>query len=180
MLPSVQMSHLNFIYLLISVAAPEQPQRNYLALVELLLARGADVNHARNGGDTPLYIACEMGTVPMVQALLEAGAEVNKAYYDGATPLLKCCEQGLLDVALLLLDKDADVNQARGARRAVRHAAPSALPTPPSQTPISPAAPHPLRLTRCACTPHFRRATMVRPLSTYPARKATRSWSSCS
>ncbi len=47
----------------------------------------ADVNHARNNGYTPLYIACQKGHTEVVAKLLAANAAVDQATNDGATPL---------------------------------------------------------------------------------------------
>lgn len=56
--------------------------------LQLLLAKGADVNARRNAGDTPLHHAAYGGHLEAIKALLRAGADVNAQKGDGITPLL--------------------------------------------------------------------------------------------
>ena len=48
-----------------------------VAIVEMLLAAGASVDHANNG-DTPLYVAAFRGHLDVVRALLNAGADTRE------------------------------------------------------------------------------------------------------
>jgi ankyrin repeat protein len=56
-------------------------------VVELLLAKGADVNSKDNNGNRPLHWAAEMGCEDVVKLLLANGADVNARDYNGFTPL---------------------------------------------------------------------------------------------
>ena len=58
-----------------------------------LAEAGADLNQAREGGATPLFIASEQGHVDVVRCLAEVGADLNQAEEDGCTSLyiLKMC-----------------------------------------------------------------------------------------
>ena len=67
----------------LSIAARE----GHVAVVEAMVAAGADVNKADKYGVTPLYFAALEGHVAVVEALVAARADVNKAMNDGATPL---------------------------------------------------------------------------------------------
>ena len=83
-----------------------------MPVVSALLAAEADVNQARDDGETPLCYAALRGHLPVVSALLEAKADVNQARDDGATPLLIAAGDGHLPVVSALLDAKADANQA--------------------------------------------------------------------
>ena len=56
-------------------------------VVRLLIEAGAEKNHAKTEGATPLFIASQMGHAEVVRLLGEAGADKNQAMTDGATPL---------------------------------------------------------------------------------------------
>lgn len=43
--------------------------------VEFLIAYDADINHAADGGQTPLYLACKNGSKECIKLLLEAGSD---------------------------------------------------------------------------------------------------------
>lgn len=83
---------------------------NRKEIVELLLARGANVNAKNSDGETPLFIAAYKGWKEIAELLLARGADVN--IRDGAnkTPLYLAAFQGQKEVAALLIAKGADVN----------------------------------------------------------------------
>ena len=53
----------------------------------MLINSGADINKAKDGIWTPLFIAAQEGHETVVRALIETGADVNKAKDNGVTPL---------------------------------------------------------------------------------------------
>lgn len=61
--------------------------RDLTAIVRLV-ERGANVDHARTDGQTPLHVAARCRNDAIIQYLLEHGADVNSADRDGNTPLL--------------------------------------------------------------------------------------------
>lgn len=81
------------------------------SILDALLARKADVNHAASDGLTPLLLALVIGDLEVVRALVEHGADVQKATEVGVTPLLDAARLGNSDALKLFLDKGADVNQ---------------------------------------------------------------------
>ena len=80
---------------------------NKCETVELLLARGANINFSSRFY-TPLLAACRQGHVDVVRLLLEKGAKINRA--DGlgnCTPLQCACRHEKVEVVQFLLDRGA-------------------------------------------------------------------------
>ncbi|MBR5888343.1 MAG: ankyrin repeat domain-containing protein, partial [Akkermansia sp.] len=77
-----------------------------------LLAAGADINRADDGGKTPLFWAAHMGHTECVKLLIAAGADVNKADKDSHTPLTTAACESHPECVKLLIDARADVNKA--------------------------------------------------------------------
>ena len=82
---------------------------DYARIVELLVARGADVNRRLPDGRTPLFAAAESGELRVISALLARGARMNDLVLDD-TALDAAEQHGHLPAARVL--------HARGARRA--------------------------------------------------------------
>jgi hypothetical protein len=61
--------------------------KDNIALVGLLLARGADVNSRTKSGTTPLHTAVLYGRVEIAELLITKGADINARSASGATPL---------------------------------------------------------------------------------------------
>ena len=81
-----------------------------LDLLRLLIAAGADVNHADNDGATPLYHACTAFNREGARLLVEGGADVNAATREGETPLMNAALGNHAEMVKLLLNAGADVN----------------------------------------------------------------------
>ena len=81
-----------------------------VALVERLIAAGADVSVANEFGSTPLAEAATVGNAAVIEALLAAGAAVDAPGADGQTALMVVARSGNTAAAEALLEHGADVN----------------------------------------------------------------------
>ena len=81
-------------------------------VMELLLARGADIDKADSYGETALYQACRNGDEETFRFLLGHGASINKGNRGGSTPLICAVEQKRVAMTTLLLESGASVDQA--------------------------------------------------------------------
>ena len=72
------------------------------ALVDLLLAHGADPSARGGGGWTPLHLAASRGAADLVRRLLAAGADGSARSDDGRDAAAIARERGHPDVAVLL------------------------------------------------------------------------------
>jgi ankyrin repeat protein len=82
-------------------------QMKYSEMIDLLIVSGCDVDKGsdgKNGGNTPLMIACWHGQTETVSKLLDVGACVNQQDTNGFTALIKCCIQKHPETASLLID----------------------------------------------------------------------------
>jgi ankyrin repeat protein len=73
-----------------------------VALVTLLLDRGADVNEASAAGSTSLHKAAVLGNAELTRLLLARGANVNARNSGGQTPLTHAIFKGHDEVVALL------------------------------------------------------------------------------
>lgn len=80
----------------------------HLPVVDLLLARGANAQHAAHSGATPLSAAVSMRQLDIVAALLDAGAPLEQRLPGGVSVLMLAAALGLPDVVARLLAAGAD------------------------------------------------------------------------
>ncbi len=88
-------------------------------VVELLLARGANVNAATNDNSTALGVATTEGHLSLVDLLLSHGANVNEPKWSpgrayAETVLQIAARKGYIGLVQKLLSRHADVNARRG------------------------------------------------------------------
>ena len=95
-----------------------------VALVNRLMAEGADISTRNAWKDTPLHRAALLGRAGCAKALLSAGADANAKRLFGWTPLHFAARGGHADIARLLLAGGASVHdRSPGARTALHLAA---------------------------------------------------------
>jgi len=87
-------------------------KKGNLRIVDMLLAKGADVSNFTDDPDTvPLIVACANGHLDVVKELLNHGADVNLVSWpDYETPLRAASIAGHDQVVKLLLQKGANVD----------------------------------------------------------------------
>ena len=83
-------------------------QRGHLECVNLiLLQRGVVADQKAVDGRTPLYAACESGSVKIVELLLNKGCDIEARRNDNSTPLIVASVFGHYEVVELLLARGA-------------------------------------------------------------------------
>jgi ankyrin repeat protein len=82
-----------------------------LETTKILLSAGANVKvTTREGGITPLFMACTNGNAAIVEALLKAGADANSVKPNGTTALMLAAASGNAQAVKILLDRGAKVD----------------------------------------------------------------------
>ena len=93
------------------------------AVVDLLLARGADPQLAANSGATPLSAAVSMRHSEVVDRLIAAGVSLEQRLPGDLTVLMVACALGLPDMAARLLSAGGDVRATDAQGRTALHCA---------------------------------------------------------
>jgi ankyrin repeat protein len=83
---------------------------NDIALVDRLLAAGANPNARNDYNSTPLVEAAVVGNVDVIRKLLKAGADVESPNADGQTALMVIARSNNVEAAKVLLKAGANVN----------------------------------------------------------------------
>ncbi|RYP18640.1 hypothetical protein DL767_009785 [Monosporascus sp. MG133] len=80
-----------------------------LAVLKLLVEKGAQLEAKSNIGWTPLMFAVRYGHEAVVKLLVEKGAQIEAKDKDGCTPLMIAARHGQQAVAKLLVEKGAQI-----------------------------------------------------------------------
>ncbi len=98
---------------------------NRLAVVKLLIAKGADVNFRLHDDDTILMMLADRGNTELAQLLIEHGAMVNARNKYSNTALMNACRNSQAGMVKLLLAKGADITiKDSNGDAALAHAGP--------------------------------------------------------
>ncbi|RYP90107.1 hypothetical protein DL770_003799 [Monosporascus sp. CRB-9-2] len=89
-------------------AAEHYPGAEYLAICRMLVAAGAEMNHKRFDGWTPMHLAVDLGCAPLVKLLLLQGANPNIVNNEGNTPLQMALRTGDRVVLRVMVDHEGD------------------------------------------------------------------------
>lgn len=92
------------------LTAIESDNDQSIAIVQLLLAAGADIHAIGTNGWTPLHMAAARGHVKKCRLLIDAGADVNRRTEIDAseTPLMEAAFSGQPETTKVLLEFGAD------------------------------------------------------------------------
>ena len=93
------------------------------AVIDLLLARGADPQRAAHSGATALSAAVSMRHVGIVDRLIQANASLEQRLPGELTVLMVACALGLPDLSARLLAAGADVHAVDAQGRTALHCA---------------------------------------------------------
>ncbi|KKQ33248.1 MAG: C-terminus family protein [candidate division TM6 bacterium GW2011_GWF2_37_49] len=88
----------------------EAISHNDVHAVQILIARGANVNEQGINGYTPLHLAVNLGNLVIVRILIANHANINAQNDEGETPLLLAIISGFAGVVVELINSGADVN----------------------------------------------------------------------
>jgi hypothetical protein len=83
---------------------------NHEDIVELLLAKGANVNAASANGNTPVILASAYCHKDILELLISKGVNINQRQQAGDTPLIEAAARGNEEVVRFLIAKGVDVN----------------------------------------------------------------------
>jgi ankyrin repeat protein len=96
----------------IAGAAANGSTKDSAVVVQLLIAAGADLSMADDGGRTALYFAARSGAVRVVELLLEQEVDARSISTSGETALHTASDNGHKTIIKLLLDRGAEVKAA--------------------------------------------------------------------
>lgn len=86
-------------------------QDDFTELVQLLIAKGADVNAKNNEGITALLAAVMANNIDAIKLLIDNGADITARDNNGLSALYYAVVANNTEAINLLIDKGADVNQ---------------------------------------------------------------------
>jgi uncharacterized protein len=91
----------------VPVPSPQAYVGGHLAVVTLLLDRGAGINDRSASRETPLFCAALHGWSDLVRYLLKRGADPTATIVCGFTPLMAATQRGHAETVRCLLEHPA-------------------------------------------------------------------------
>lgn len=85
--------------------------------LELMISRGAKINHHDQSGKTPMTMTCIHKHEAAVKLLIDKGADMNKRTNKGPTPLVWACTSSNTQMAELLFYHGADIDKCDYERK---------------------------------------------------------------
>lgn len=85
------------------------PSEANVEVIQLLLDRGANLQHQDVWGETPLFFSVRTGQIDITHLLLACGANVDHQNSVGRTPIYLAITKGDLEMVRLLMDKGANI-----------------------------------------------------------------------
>src|SRR5258706_1551939 len=104
-----------------NTALHEASDKGHVAIAELLIDYGANIDARTRSSITPMHNAILGHHTGVVKLLLARGAHVNAALASGLTPLHLAALKGYSDIAEILLDMEAEVNAQSQSGRTPLH-----------------------------------------------------------
>ena len=104
-----------------NTALHEAADRGHVAIADLLIDYGANIDARTRSSITPMHNAILGHHTGVVKLLLARGANVNAALANGLTPLHQAAMRGFTDIAEILLDMEAGVNAQSNSGRTPLH-----------------------------------------------------------
>jgi len=84
----------------------------HLPIIEWLMSNNANINYKEGYElDTPLHVACRIGSLPIVKRLHSLGAFIDLSNHEGNTPLLIACYHGHRTIVQYLHSYGANIHR---------------------------------------------------------------------
>lgn len=81
-----------------------------IQVIDLLLAKGADIDIQELDAETPLFMAVELNKYQVAKHLMAHGADVNRENTNDWTPLFTAASEGYVNIAREILTYDVDLD----------------------------------------------------------------------
>jgi cytohesin len=102
-------------------ADTEQMQGQWVDVVKILMDHGADLRADLQNNSSLLYMAANLGFLPLVQMLIDSGADMNDLGQAAETPLHGAIAERHRDVAELLVKRGTDLTIKNRSGRTPLH-----------------------------------------------------------
>lgn len=92
------------------ILCSESRSENMIGLIELMIEKGAIVNHTSDQGLSALAAACMNGNLSSVELLIRNNADLNIHNHFCSTPLSLACFNGHKEIVRILVENGAELN----------------------------------------------------------------------